>query len=327
VYAQALGAGQRALALARAGADDLQQALAHRYLGVVYKAQGDYGQAIACFEQAAAFFGGARQHERYGQALVPAVFARAALAACHAEVGQFPEGWAVGDAGLQMAEAVAHPASLMFAVWGCGLVALGQGDVLRALPLLERALDICQDADLPTYFPRIAVAVGAAYTLQGRVADAVCLLTRALAQSTAADRKPFETLSRLALGEAQARAGCLEDAHTHATRALRLARAHEEQSNQAYALCLLGAIAAQQPSPAVAEAAASYRQALTLAEELGMRPLQAHCHRGLGTLYAATGQREQARTALSTAMAMYQSMDMTFWLPQTEAALAQVKEG
>jgi hypothetical protein len=56
-----------------------------------------------------------------------------------------------------------------------------------------------------------------------------------------------------------------------------------------------------------------------------MRPLQAHCHRGLGTLYAATSQREQARTELSTAIEMYQSMDMTFWLPQTEAALAQVE--
>ena len=62
-----------------------------------------------------------------------------------------------------------------------------------------------------------------------------------------------------------------------------------------------------------------------LAEELGMRPLQAHCHRGLGTLYARTGQREQARTALSTAIAMYQAMAMTFWLPQTEAALAQME--
>ena len=56
-----------------------------------------------------------------------------------------------------------------------------------------------------------------------------------------------------------------------------------------------------------------------------MRPLQAHCHRGLGTLYATADQREQARTELSAAVAMYQAMDMTFWLPQTEAALAQVE--
>ena len=46
---------------------------------------------------------------------------------------------------------------------------------------------------------------------------------------------------------------------------------------------------------------------------------------GLGTLYAATGQREQARTALATAIALYRTMEMAFWLPQTEAALAQVE--
>ena len=56
-----------------------------------------------------------------------------------------------------------------------------------------------------------------------------------------------------------------------------------------------------------------------------MRPLQAHCHRGLGTLYAATGQREQARSELSTAMELYHAMEMAFWLPETEAALAQVE--
>jgi hypothetical protein len=54
-----------------------------------------------------------------------------------------------------------------------------------------------------------------------------------------------------------------------------------------------------------------------------MRPLQAHCHRSLGTLYTMTGQREQARAELSMAIVMYRAMDMAFWLPQTEAVLAQ----
>ena len=76
--------------------------------------------------------------------------------------------------------------------------------------------------------------------------------------------------------------------------------------------------------PEVDQAAAHYHQALVLAEELGMRPLQAHCHRGLGTLYAQSSRVEQARTALSTAIALYRAMDMTFWLPQAEAALAQL---
>ena len=120
-------------------------------------------------------------------------------------------------------------------------------------------------------------------------------------------------------------AGCLEEAHTFAVQALELTRVHQERGHQAYTLRLLGEIAAQCSPPERELAEVHYQQALALAEELGMRPLQAHCHRGLGTLYAATGQREQARTALSTALTLYRDMDMTFWLPQTEAALAQVE--
>jgi hypothetical protein len=62
----------------------------------------------------------------------------------------------------------------------------------------------------------------------------------------------------------------------------------------------------------VEQAPAYYCQALVLAEELGMRPLQAHSHLGLGTLYAKTGQQEQAC-----------AMDMTFWLHQAQTVLAQ----
>ena len=56
-----------------------------------------------------------------------------------------------------------------------------------------------------------------------------------------------------------------------------------------------------------------------------MRSLQAHCHLGLGTPYAKTTQREPVQAELSAAIALYRAMDMTFWLPQAEAALAQVQ--
>ena len=54
-----------------------------------------------------------------------------------------------------------------------------------------------------------------------------------------------------------------------------------------------------------------------------MRPLKAHCHFGLGTLYTKIGRREQARAELSPAIELYRAMEMTFWLPQAEAALAE----
>ena len=114
------------------------------------------------------------------------------------------------------------------------------------------------------------------------------------------------------------RAGCLAEQA--------LTRTQQERGHEAWALRLLGEMAAQRQPPVVEPADGYYHQALTLVKELGMRPLQAHCHHGLGTLYAKTGQAEQARTALMTAIDLYRAMDMTCWLPKAEVALAQVEE-
>jgi tetratricopeptide (TPR) repeat protein len=208
---------------------------------------------------------------------------------------------------------------------GGGLLSLRQGDLSRALPRLERAVDICQEADLPVWFPWIAAALGAAYTLGGRVADAVPLLTRAMEQSTAMEMAGYQALCHLSLGEAHLLAGRLEDAYALAERALALACEHQDRGHQAYALRLLGDIAARCAPPASDEAEAHYRQALALAEELGMRPLVAHCHLGLGKLYAMIGRRAEACAALTAAVELYRAMEMTFWLPQAEATLAEVE--
>ena len=59
-----------------------------------------------------------------------------------------------------------------------------------------------------------------------------------------------------------------------------------------------------------------------------MRPLQAHCHLGLGRPVAADRPWwRPPRASLATAIALYRDMEMTFWLPQAEAALAQVERG
>ena len=127
------------------------------------------------------------------------------------------------------------------------------------------------------------------------------------------------------LSEALLLAGRREKAQHQAARALELARTHQEQGNEAWVWRLLGEMAAHGEPPEVRQGEASYQQALARTEELGMGPLQAHCHRGLGTLYATTGQRESACMALATAIELYHAMDMTFWLPETEAVLAQVE--
>jgi class 3 adenylate cyclase/tetratricopeptide (TPR) repeat protein len=321
---QAISAAQRALTLATASGDVVLQALANLRLGYAYQAQGAYRRAIDCLGQTVASLEGTRRHERFGMLYLPAVQSRAWLAWCHAELGTFAEGRALGEEGLRIAEVVAHPGSLMVASWGIGLLALRQGDLPRALPLLERAVGICRDADLLLWFPLTAPALGAAYTLSGRVADAVTLLTQAMEQTTATETAGFQTLCSLSLGEAQVLAGSLEEAYALTEGVLAHARERQERGYQAYALRLLGDIAVQREPPERDQAEAHYRQALALAEELGMRPLQAHCHRSLGKLYATIGRRAEARAELDTAIKLYRAMEMTFWLPEAEAALAQV---
>jgi tetratricopeptide (TPR) repeat protein len=118
----------------------------------------------------------------------------------------------------------------------------------------------------------------------------------------------------------------MDEAAALARRALAFARDLKAQGYEAYALRLLGDIHAHQAPLEVEAAEAAYQQVLALAKDLGMRPLLAHGHLGLGTLYTKRGQLAQARAELSAAIALFHAMEMTFWLPRAEAALAQAIE-
>ena len=255
-----------------------------------------------------------------------AASSRAWLGSCHAELGAFTEGLAMAEEGLRIAETVKSPFSLIEACHGISMVYLRQGDVQRAIPVLERAMGLCQDWHIPLLLPLQARSPGPGVYPGGAVAEGLALVEQGVEQAAARGRSRLLALLVAWLSEASLLAGRLEEAHQRAAQALELARQYQQRGTQAWALWLLGESTARQAIPQRSSPPqATTSQALALAEELGMRPLQAHCHRGLGTLYAATGQREQARAELSTAIEMYQAMEMTFWLPETEAALAQVE--
>jgi tetratricopeptide (TPR) repeat protein len=231
----------------------------------------------------------------------------------------------MADEGLRIAETVNHPFSQIEACAGVSVVYLRQGEVQRAIPMLERAMGLCQDWHIPLFLPELVAALGVAYALDGRVAAGLAPLEQWVEQAVTRGRQRSLAPTVAWLSEAYLLAGRLEDAHIHATQAFELACQYQQRGHQARALWLLGESTARHEPAEIEPAVGYYRQALTLAEELGMRPLQAHCHLGLGTLYSKGGQREQAGAALSAALALYRAMDMTFWLPQTEATLAQVE--
>jgi tetratricopeptide (TPR) repeat protein len=241
---------------------------------------------------------------------------------CLRELGEFAAGMAYGDEACQMAEALGRPYERTTVAFRVGQLQVRQGTLRQAIPRLEWAVALSQEADLPNLYRLAATQLALAYALAGRVTDALPLQTQ-VGEIT----YPYFYQQAVYWGETSLLAGDVEEAHRLAQQGFAGAREHNMRGWETRALWLLGEIALHRDPPDIALAAAHYQQALALAEELGICPLVAHCHFGLGTLYATTGQHEQARAALSTAIEMYRAMAMTLWLPQAEAALAQIREG
>jgi tetratricopeptide (TPR) repeat protein len=320
---RALASGRRALAIATALGDVSLTVVAQNYLGYVCRSLGEYRQAAEYFRKNIESLDGDLLYERLGLPGLASVHARGGLAISLAECGAFDESTAPAEEGIRIAEAADHPYSRAHAYGQAGFRLVRKGDLEQAIPMLERLLDLVQGAQLRLWIPRVASYLGAAYALAGRTAEAVPLLEHAVGDAVAL-RLPDTPLSLTFLSEAYLLAGRLDEAQTQAQSALEFSRAHKERGHEAFALRLLGEVAAHREPPDAAQAEAYHRQALTLAEELGMRPLLAHCHLGLGTLCARLGRRDGVRE-LSEAAELYRTMGMTFWLPRAEAALAAIK--
>jgi tetratricopeptide (TPR) repeat protein/class 3 adenylate cyclase len=320
-YDHALMYSQRALTLATATGDVVQQARVNGYLGTIYFSLGDYRRAIDVFRQAIPSYEGESRHERFRSMMITSARDRLWLLQCCAEVGAFVEGIAYGEETARIAETAGHLTSTIMTQDRLGLIAFRQGEIQQAIVMLEHALAQCRAADIPLYLPAIMATLSLAYARSGQVTEALHLLDQVEVRQTTGGGGDRVMLH---LGEACLLVGRVEEAHRLAERLLTLSRDRKERGNQAWALWLLGEIAAQRRPPDAEQAEAHYRQALALAEELSMRPLQAHCHASLGTLYTTTGRWEQACTELAAAIALYRAMAMTFWLSQTEATLARV---
>jgi tetratricopeptide (TPR) repeat protein len=321
---QALACRERALAFATALGDFPLQVLANQRLGHAYHAVGEYHRAVELLKQNIVALRGELRHERFGAGSLPSVMSRTYMAASLIDLGEFAEAVSIGEEAIRIANEADTAHSQVQAAYAVGLAYLYQGDFDRAILLLEPALTRCQVEHIPLGTRLLASTLGYAHARSGRVTEAVPLLEQAV-QHTEALKIFYRYALWLAwLGEAYLLAGRTDDALEFAKRAAERARTYKEPGHQAYGLRLLGEMAAHGTHPDADKAEAAYLQALALAEELGIRPLQAHCHLGLGTLYVQTGRPEPARTALTVAIGLYRAMDMTFWLPQAEAALAQM---
>jgi len=295
---------------------------ASHHLGQAYSAIGDFGRAAELLRRNVE----AADRESGTPSTDVRIQSRAWLARILSMLGAFAEGRRHGEEALRLATLAGQGQTPIIVHTQLGALYLAQGDLEHAIRVFDQGLVLCRASGDRDNLRPIVAGLGSAYALQGRLAEGCALLEEGISESirTGARQRPLWVAWLSEVCRLVGRGG---EAWQHACQALDLARQQKDRGEEAVALHQLGVVHAHVAPPDVAPAEAHYQQALALAEELGMRPLVAHCHLALGRLYCQTGRREPARTALTTAIELYRTMEMTFWLPQAEATLAQVKEG
>jgi tetratricopeptide (TPR) repeat protein len=315
--ARAIEVGHQALAAATAVADTAIEVSTNFYLSRAYNALGEYAAAATVSQRNVELLDRGVIELHHVHYFTLPVLSRCAWASSLAELGQFVEATARADECARIADATERPFPIIAACLASGTVRLLKGELEAAIVSLGRGLDQCKSANIVLFAATCETNLGHAYVLSGRLREGLELLEHAVEQDAGTRNISYMSGAYLASDRT-------EQAHCLAAKAHALARERKQRGNEAYALKMLGEVAAHLHPAEAAMAETYYRQAMALAAEIGMRPLIAHCHLGLGKLHRRTGDREQAQQHITAAMTMYREMGMTCWLAQVEAELRQL---
>ncbi len=317
---RAMETAGEALAIA-SDVDDLGlRVSAENVLAWAHLTAGDFRRAAEIYRRVIATLEGPLAQERLATYSLVSIGAHAFLVWALAELGEFEPAQGPAGEALRIADAANRPFGRLQASFGLGFLHLRRGEFAQAISVLQRALEICRVSNLRALaFHGVAAFLGSSYAWSGRVGDANALLDPVVAQTATMGAWFDHIIAIIPLGEAHLLAGKLDEARRLGERAVDVCVAHRERGHHAWALRLLGEIATSGPAADGAVAERHYRRALALADELGMRPLVAHCHLGLGKVYRGAGKQQEAHEHLTIAARMYREMGMTFWLEKAEA--------
>jgi len=317
----AIAYAERALAIARALGDPELEANVTFLLGQIHYGLGNYARATDLLVQnVAALDGQPLSTYRVGPARL-SVTARCFLARTLAEVGEFRQATTRAEEAITLSEDSDEAFGLAHGCYALGLTHLRQGDLVRAISVLERGLGVARARAVSFLLPNLGSHLGYAQALVGRIQEGLALLEQASDEARSTGRTRIVVWAQEMLAQVYLACGREADAAVTARDALDASRRTRARGGEARILLVLADIAARGTAPDFDKAQGLCREALDLADELGMRPLVAHCHLGLAKLYQRTGKREQAQEHLRTATTMYREMDMRFWLEKAEVEL------
>jgi DNA-binding SARP family transcriptional activator/tetratricopeptide (TPR) repeat protein len=309
--------GEEALALAQECGDRPLAAAADIHIGGLAGYHADYRVAIAHLRSGLAALEGDRARERFGTLSFPAVLGRGYLCGALTELGEFDEAIRHGRDGLALAEDLQSPFSMLQVTFGLSYVHTLRGHTDESARLLERGLIVCREHRLSYLAPQLMTHLGHAYALSGRVHEGLALLEEAGAQASALRHRFYRSKGSVWLAEAQSLAHQPDRARELAHRALASAVEDGERAVEAWARRALAEIAYTTGDTETSER--EFCKSLARAGDLGMRPLVAHCHHGLGRLHQHRGQRPLAQQHLAIAVSMMREMDMGLWRERAEA--------
>ena len=314
----AIEAGERAMAIADELDDLSLRTIVSGHLGAALAARGDHHPAVQILSAAVERLRGDIASDTMGTTGVQGVFRRVYLVCSLAELGEFDQALRLAEEAIEIAKVANHVYSLAFSCYGAGTVLALRGEAPRAISVLEQGLELCRSWILPLMIPLIGTSLGYAYCLSDRLDEAIALLEEAEREATAMQRMSGLAMTLVRLGEAYLRKLRAVEAERCGQRALMLSRKHGERGHEAYALRLLAELGATDP-PHLIECQTRFLETLRRAEELGLRPLAAQCHLGLGKRYRWIGQQTSAEQHLNIAAALFSELGMQFSLEEHAA--------
>jgi class 3 adenylate cyclase/tetratricopeptide (TPR) repeat protein len=245
---------------------------------------------------------------------------RALLAGAAAYLGEFNEGLAHAEKELELAE-TGGPLERVYVLGFLATLHNWRCDFGRALSSSAVAVSLIEEYALDVAFAGLLSVHGVALCGVGKVEEGVSFAERAVKTAEASGLLYWYGIWVMNLAESHLLASQAERSRDTAASALELSRARGDTFIEAWARAVIADATLAIGSSEVETVKIAYEDSIALATELNLRPLMVRGHAGLGKLSQRTGDLEQARKHLGTAIAMYREMGMTQRLEQAESEL------
>jgi len=317
---EAVVTGRRCVEIAQRIGDLKLSIIARSNLAEPYYLRGEYAQAVEIASENLAALPSEWAQEYFGMAVPASVLTSGWLVMSLAELGRFREAAEYETQAIRIAAATKHAHTIGWAHLCASKLHLLQGGWANAHLLLEQWINMPGTLDVSILLPWAVAST--AWTL-AQIGDADEAFSRVLQSEEHLKGQEDKGIfvhrgwSYHAVGRACLLLNRIDDAQRFADRSIESSR--HQPGLAAYAHCLLGDIAMHPDHFDAESAAPHYKNALTLAESHGMRPLVAQCHSSMGQLYRHLGELDEARRHLAAATSIYSDIKIA------DSALAPAK--